>query len=96
MLALANENKRKAGAENVEFLRGESRTFLWFTASISFANQPSPSLGARATSSPGCQGFIMAQMFGALTATIFFRWLVPEHIAIPEPQANLDHLPSIE
>ena len=23
MLALANENKRKAGAENVEFLRGE-------------------------------------------------------------------------
>jgi arsenite methyltransferase len=26
MLALANENKRKAGAENVEFLRGEIRT----------------------------------------------------------------------
>jgi hypothetical protein len=38
----------------------------------------------------------MAQMLGALAATIFFRWLVPEHIAIPEPQANLDHLPSIE
>jgi len=26
MLALANENKRKAGIENVEFLKGESKT----------------------------------------------------------------------
>jgi len=34
MLSLANENKRKAGAENVEFLRGEiehirCRTIQW-------------------------------------------------------------------
>jgi len=28
MLALANENKQKAGAENVEFLKGKSSTFL--------------------------------------------------------------------
>ena len=28
MLALASENKRKAGAENVEFLKGESQAFL--------------------------------------------------------------------
>jgi hypothetical protein len=27
MLALANENKRRAGADNVEFLKAESRTF---------------------------------------------------------------------
>ena len=30
MLALANENKRKAGAENVEFLRGEIEKLCWW------------------------------------------------------------------
>ena len=73
----------------------------WFTASTSFAN-PAVTLARSASNTfSGIRpldvpGFIMAQMFGALTATIFFRWLVPERIAIPEPQANLDHLPSIE
>lgn len=73
----------------------------WFTASTSFAN-PAVTLARSASNTfSGIRpldvpGFIMAQMFGALTATIFFRWLVPEHIAIPEPHANLDHLPSIE
>jgi arsenite methyltransferase len=34
MLALAEENKRKSGFTNVEFLKGE----IWFTDSTSFAN----------------------------------------------------------
>jgi len=31
MLALANENKRKAGADNVEFLKGRSSIFRCLT-----------------------------------------------------------------
>jgi glycerol uptake facilitator-like aquaporin len=73
----------------------------WFTASTSFANPAVTLVRSASNTFSGIRprdvpGFIMAQMFGALTATIFFRWLVPEHIAIPKPQANLDHLPSIE
>jgi glycerol uptake facilitator-like aquaporin len=54
----------------------------WFTASTSFAN-PAVTL-ARALSDtfagirPGdVPGFIVAQIAGAVTATILFRWLVP-------------------
>jgi glycerol uptake facilitator-like aquaporin len=54
----------------------------WFTASTSFAN-PAVTLaraftntfaGIRPVDAPG---FIVAQLLGALTATVLFRWLVP-------------------
>jgi glycerol uptake facilitator-like aquaporin len=55
----------------------------WFTASTSFAN-PAVTLarsvsdtfaGIRPADVPG---FILAQLAGAMTATVLFRWLVPE------------------
>jgi glycerol uptake facilitator-like aquaporin len=58
----------------------------WFTASTSFAN-PAVTLargltdtfaGIRPVDIPG---FILAQMLGAMMATVLFRWLVP---ALPE------------
>jgi glycerol uptake facilitator-like aquaporin len=54
----------------------------WFTASTSFAN-PAVTLaraftntfaGIRPVDAPG---FMVAQLFGAFTATVLFRWLVP-------------------
>jgi glycerol uptake facilitator-like aquaporin len=55
----------------------------WFTASTSFAN-PAVTL-ARAASDTfagirprDATGFILAQLLGALAATLLFRWLVPE------------------
>jgi glycerol uptake facilitator-like aquaporin len=61
----------------------------WFTASTSFAN-PAVTLARSASNTfagirpVDVAPFVMAQLFGALTATIFFRWLVSEDIAIPE------------
>ena len=58
----------------------------WFTSSTSFAN-PAVTLaraasdtfaGIRPTDAPG---FILAQLAGAVTATLLFRWLVP---AVPK------------
>src|SRR5215510_3021790 len=55
----------------------------WFTASTSFAN-PAVTLaraasdtfaGIRPSDAPG---FILAQLFGALAATLLFRWLIPK------------------
>jgi len=54
----------------------------WFTASTSFAN-PAVTLarslsdtfaGIRPVDAPG---FIVAQLIGAIAATMLFRWLVP-------------------
>ena len=54
----------------------------WFTASTSFAN-PAVTIartltntfaGIRAADAPG---FILAQLTGALAATLLFRWLLP-------------------
>ena len=54
----------------------------WFTSSTSFAN-PAVTIarslsdtfaGIRPIDAPG---FIVAQLFGALTATLIFRWLLP-------------------
>ena len=54
----------------------------WFTASTSFAN-PAVTLaraftntfaGIRPVDAPG---FMVAQLLGAFTATVLFRWLVP-------------------
>ena len=71
----------------------------WFTASTSFAN-PAVTLaraftntfsGIRPIDAPG---FIVAQIFGALTATVLFRWLVPSlpsktnKVMLPHPQAG--------
>lgn len=66
----------------------------WFTASTSFAN-PAVTL-ARSMSDtfvgirPGdVPGFIIAQLAGAATATILFRWLVPS--SIPGDDAALEN-----
>ena len=54
----------------------------WFTASTSFAN-PAVTLARSASDTfagirpADAPGFIMAQMAGALAATVLFRWLVP-------------------
>lgn len=69
----------------------------WFTASTSFAN-PAVTLarsasdtfaGIRPTDTPA---FIAAQLLGAATATILFRWLIPtlpdeaEDVIVPHPE----------
>ncbi|HEV2835297.1 MAG TPA: MIP/aquaporin family protein [Pyrinomonadaceae bacterium] len=54
----------------------------WFTASTSFAN-PAVTLARSATDTfagirpADALGFIVAQLAGAFTATVLFRWLVP-------------------
>ena len=54
----------------------------WFTASTSFAN-PAATLARAATDSfagirpADAPGFILAQLLGALAATLLFRWLLP-------------------
>lgn len=71
----------------------------WFTASTSFAN-PAVTLarsmsdsfaGIRPIDAPG---FIVAQFFGAISATLLFRWLVPlskeeaENVVVPHDETN--------
>jgi glycerol uptake facilitator-like aquaporin len=71
----------------------------WFTASTSFAN-PAVTLaraftntfsGIRPIDAPG---FIVAQIFGAFTATVLFHWLVPSlpsetnTLVLPHSQAR--------
>jgi glycerol uptake facilitator-like aquaporin len=71
----------------------------WFTASTSFAN-PAVTLarsftdtfsGIRPADAPG---FILAQLVGALAATLLFRWLVPSlpgrasAVAVPHAQGK--------
>lgn len=67
----------------------------WFTASTSFAN-PAVTLaraasdtfaGIRPSDAPG---FIIAQLLGAMAATLLFRWLIP---ALPEqaPDVLMQH-----
>jgi glycerol uptake facilitator-like aquaporin len=71
----------------------------WFTASTSFAN-PAVTLaraftdtfsGIRPIDAPG---FILAQIFGAFTATVLFHWLVPSlpsetnTLVLPHSQAE--------
>jgi glycerol uptake facilitator-like aquaporin len=54
----------------------------WFTASTSFAN-PAVTLARAASDTfsgirpPDAPGFVAAQLAGAATATVLFRWLVP-------------------
>jgi glycerol uptake facilitator-like aquaporin len=71
----------------------------WFTASTSFAN-PAVTL-ARAASDTfagirpaDAPGFILAQLAGAMAATLLFRWLVPalpaaaKDVVVPHPQGR--------
>lgn len=63
----------------------------WFTASTSFAN-PAVTLARSATNTfAGIQpadvpAFLIAQLLGAATATVLFRWLVP---GLPVAAANV-------
>ena len=90
--------RRRPGA--VPFAVGAYITAAyWFTASTSFAN-PAVTL-ARAASDTfagirplDAPGFIVAQIAGALTATLLFRWLVPalpaaaKDVVVPHPQSR--------
>ena len=64
----------------------------WFTASTSFAN-PAVTLARAATDSfagirpADAPGFILAQLLGALAATLLFRWLLPPATAPELPSA---------
>lgn len=55
----------------------------WFTASTSFAN-PAVTLARSATATftglrlADVPVFVLAQLFGAVVATLLFRWLIPE------------------
>ena len=77
-------------AEYVPFAVGAYITAAyWFTASTSFAN-PAVTL-ARAASSTfagirpaDAPGFIVAQLVGALGATLLFRWLAPAETGAAE------------
>jgi glycerol uptake facilitator-like aquaporin len=65
----------------------------WFTSSTSFAN-PAVTLARAATDSfagirpTDAPGFIAAQVLGAASATLFFRWLVPGGRPSTEPAAT--------
>ena len=55
----------------------------WFTASTSFANPAVTIARSLSDTFAGIQPsdvplFIVAQLAGALTATVLFRWLVPD------------------
>jgi glycerol uptake facilitator-like aquaporin len=71
----------------------------WFTASTSFAN-PAVTLARSVTNTfsgirpSDAPGFILAQLAGALVATLLFRWLVPSlakdagAVVTPHPAAQ--------
>jgi glycerol uptake facilitator-like aquaporin len=71
----------------------------WFTASTSFAN-PAVTLARALTDTfagirpADVPGFIVAQLAGAATATLLFRWLVPslpqsaDRVVVPRSQAS--------
>lgn len=63
----------------------------WFTSSTSFAN-PAVTLGRAASDTfagirpADAPGFIVAQLAGAMAATLLFRWLVP---SLPKDASNV-------
>jgi glycerol uptake facilitator-like aquaporin len=67
----------------------------WFTASTSFAN-PAVTLARSASDTfagirlEDVPGFIVAQLSGAASATLLFKWLVPRPDPI-EPPRNGNH-----
>lgn len=72
----------------------------WFTASTSFAN-PAVTLARSASDTfagirpADAPGFILAQLAGAVAATLLFRWLVPSlptdaaSVVVSHPEGNL-------
>ena len=71
----------------------------WFTASTSFANPAVTVARALTDTFSGIRpadvpGFIGAQLAGATTATLLFRWLVPslprsaERVVVPRPEIS--------
>jgi glycerol uptake facilitator-like aquaporin len=77
----------RSRAAAVPFAVGASITAAyWFTASTSFAN-PAVTIARSLTNTfsgirpSDVPGFIIAQLTGAMAATLLFRWLVP---ALPE------------
>jgi glycerol uptake facilitator-like aquaporin len=74
----------------------------WFTSSTSFAN-PAVTLGRAASDTfagirpADAPGFIVAQLTGAMAATLLFRWLVPSllkdasNVVIAHPQKETTH-----
>jgi glycerol uptake facilitator-like aquaporin len=73
----------------------------WFTASTSFAN-PAVTLARSASDTfagirpVDVPAFVLAQLFGAVAATIFCRWLFCDPVAIPETSDSSSHLASLE
>lgn len=74
---------------------------IWFTSSASFAN-PAVTLARSLTDTftgirpADVPGFVVAQLAGALSATLLFRWLVPalpeeaDAVIMPHPQEDSD------
>jgi len=69
----------------------------WFTASTSFANPAVTVARALTDTFAGIRpvdvpGFVVAQLWGAATATLLFRWLVPslarsaDRVAVPRSE----------
>lgn len=65
----------------------------WFTASTSFAN-PAVTLARSASDTfagirlADAPGFILAQLLGAASATLLFKWLAPSHPIKPSRNGN--------
>ncbi|MDQ3751099.1 MAG: aquaporin family protein [Acidobacteriota bacterium] len=75
----------------------------WFTASTSFANPAVTLARSMSDTFAGIQpadvfGFIIAQLLGAISATLLFRWLVPvtvedaESVMLPHDEEKKDIL----
>lgn len=89
-------------AESTPFAVGGYITAAyWFTASTSFAN-PAVTIARAATNTfagirpKDVPPFILAQVLGALAATLLFRWLVPGEMAVHEVPEDPPSLESKE
>jgi len=69
----------------------------WFTSSTSFANPAVTLARAASDTFADAPGFIVAQLVGAMAATLLFRWLVPSlpkdasNVVIAHPQKETTH-----
>lgn len=88
--------RRRAGA--VPFAVGAYITAAyWFTSSTSFANPAVTMARAASDTFAGIRpidvpGFVIAQLLGAATATLVFRWLVPSLPAVAERVVDRDEI----
>ena len=92
----------RSRAEIVPFAVGAYITAAyWFTASTSFAN-PAVTIARSMTNTfsgirpVDVPGFVVAQMAGAMAATVLFRWLAPvqggpaKQVVVPHPVAETE------